>query len=255
MNILVTNDDGYDAPGLLWLARALVPLGDVTVVAPAECHSSKGHAVLTKGSIQVDRRELEEFGPIDVVHSSPADTVRLALKVLLKQSPDVVVAGINPGANMGVDVYYSGTIAAAREACILGIPSIAVSRYVQPHVPLDWPSVSALTSMIIERLLREVRTPQTFWNVNLPSIGAHEQPRELIVVPHSTEPHSIGFAETGSSGNALRAWEYRGDYGSRPASQDADVRRVFDGYATASLLQLDLSSSTRPPTTLLSFSD
>lgn len=98
MRFLITNDDGFDAPGLQALWEALVPLGAVEVVAPAVCHSSKGHAVDTKNSIRVEQRDVEPFGRIRVVQASPADCIRVGLRhVMLENPPDVVVAGINPG--------------------------------------------------------------------------------------------------------------------------------------------------------------
>ena len=121
MRFLITNDDGFDAPGLAALYTALKELGDVDVVAPAVCHSAKGHAVNTRDGIQVERRSVEPFGEMYIAHSSPADCVRLGLRGLGLKSPDFVVAGINPGANLGVDLYYSGTVAAAREAAIMGV--------------------------------------------------------------------------------------------------------------------------------------
>lgn len=104
MRFLITNDDGFDAPGLEALWQALLPLGTVEVVAPAVCHSSRGHAVDTKNPIRVERREVEPFGGIRIVHSSPADCIRVGLRhVMADNPPDCVVAGINPGANLGVD--------------------------------------------------------------------------------------------------------------------------------------------------------
>jgi 5'/3'-nucleotidase SurE len=128
MRFLITNDDGYDAPGLMALYRALKPLGEVTVVAPLTCHSSKGHAVDTKNALRVERRHVDPYGPIHIAHASPADCIRVGLKHVMQEKPDFVIAGINPGANLGVDMFYSGTAAAAREAALLGVPAIALSR-------------------------------------------------------------------------------------------------------------------------------
>ena len=107
MRILITNDDGYDAPGLVALYKAMNELGDVFVAPPAVCHSSKGHAVCTKTAIEVEQLDVPEIGTVHAIHSSPADCVRIAVQQLMPEPPDLVVAGINPGANLGVDVYYS----------------------------------------------------------------------------------------------------------------------------------------------------
>ena len=154
MRFLITNDDGYDAPGLLALREALSPLGEITVVAPAEQHSSKGHAVAAHQSIRVVKRHIDGLGASFVVHSTPADCVRVALRGLLDTPPDFVLAGINPGANLGVDANYSGTVSAAREAAILGVPGIAISQYMLSHVPLDWAATTQLASTIVAEIIK-----------------------------------------------------------------------------------------------------
>jgi 5'-nucleotidase len=130
LKIVVTNDDGYDQPGLAALVEAVKALGEVTVVAPATPQSNVGHRVTMREPIRVEQPDRHTY----VVHATPADCTRLAVKQLV---PDVdwVVAGINPGANLGSDVYQSGTVAASREAAILGIRAAAVSQYIAPDSP------------------------------------------------------------------------------------------------------------------------
>ena len=109
MKILITNDDGYNAPGLVALYNAVKSFGEVTIVAPSVCHSSRGHAVEVKEHITVEKKQVDGLGEVHVVDSSPADCTRVGLFALCDDI-DLVVAGVNPGANLGVDVYYLSLI-------------------------------------------------------------------------------------------------------------------------------------------------
>lgn len=247
MKILITNDDGYDAPGLKALYDAVSPLGDVTVVAPSVCHSSRGHAVEVKRNICVWPVDVEGIGKVHVVDSSPADCTRIAMGVISDSPPDIVIAGINPGANLGVDVYYSGTIAAAREAAMAGLPAIAVSRYMKPGVPMLWDEISQFTNAAIARVMTEPTEPGEFWNVNLPAVSG--QPiAGLTFVAHSTEQQGLGFKAVERS-DEKSEYQFVGNYQGRPAAQSADVRFIFDGYATATKLGLGTSVGGSEPVT------
>jgi 5'-nucleotidase len=242
MRILITNDDGYNAPGLTALYHALKPLGTITVVAPAVCHSSKSHAVSTDAPIRVDDNSLEDIGPVHVVHACPADCVRIGTTVIMDATPDLVVAGINPGANMGVDVYYSGTVAAAREAAILGHPAIAVSQYVKKGIPLNWKPVTLLAQRAIQRICQEPQRPGQFWNLNLPVVAPDQAPKSFAFLPHSIEPQMIRYRSSTNGQTGHREVTFTGEYTQRPAQQEADVKYIFDGHVTATPLCLDLTS-------------
>ncbi|MCH2203763.1 MAG: 5'/3'-nucleotidase SurE [Fuerstiella sp.] len=240
MRFLITNDDGFDAPGLAALYASLSALGEVDVVAPAVCHSAKGHAVNTRDGIRVDHRILEPFGRIHVAHGSPADCVRLGLCGLDLDGPDFVVAGINPGANLGVDLYYSGTVAAAREAAILGVPALAVSRYTRPEVGIHWENLSGHVSRIVAALISgEYRLPGgQFWNVNFPAVPDDDhQSAELIVAPMGLLSHDIEFKTTESSANST-ILQYSSDFRRRGKSGFCDVSHVLGGQITATPVDL-----------------
>ncbi len=133
MRLLLTNDDGWDAPGLAALKTLAAQLGEVYVLAPRDPHSYAGHRVTTE-----DPLELVETGPQQFsLSGTPADCVRVAL-VELFPAIDWVLSGINRGGNLGADIFTSGTVAAAREAALLGKRAIAISQYVQKGMPLDW---------------------------------------------------------------------------------------------------------------------
>src|SRR4051794_12113483 len=123
MRILISNDDGIHAPGLQHLYRELKKLGKVWVVAPIDEKSTTGHSLTLHKPLRIVPVSKDFYG----VSGSPADCVYLGIRQIIKAMPDIVVSGPNRGANLGQDVYYSGTVSAAREACIMGIPSLAVS--------------------------------------------------------------------------------------------------------------------------------
>src|SRR4051794_39200142 len=129
MRILISNDDGVHAEGLRILYDAFKRLGDVTVVAPLEEKSTTGHSLTIHKPLRMIPMKKDFYG----VSGSPADCVYLGIRQVLKGMPDIVISGINRGANLGQDVYYSGTVSAAREACILGLRSMAISLDVDFH--------------------------------------------------------------------------------------------------------------------------
>ncbi len=234
MQFLITNDDGYNAPGLAALYQALSSMGDVVVVAPATCHSSKGHAVDTKNAIRVEHRHVEPFGKMYIVHSTPADCVRVGIRHLLKSPPDFVVAGINPGANLGVDLFYSGTAAAAREAALLGVPAFAVSRLLQGELPVNWDTMARHTNRVIRRMTEpEYRLPVGhFWNINFPAMDEEEYPGKIILAPHGIEPHAVAFKVLEQTAD-FQILEYSAVYRDRGRTIQCDVHHVFERQIVA----------------------
>ena len=170
MHILLTNDDGIYAPGLRSLRKELMRLGDVTVVAPATEQSAVGHSVtlLTPLLIQEVFDEEKRFLGW-AVEGRPADCVKLALLELLPEPPDVVVSGLNAGANAGINVLYSGTVAAAIEGAFFRRVSIAVSLAYASSGPLDFAAAAPLARRVIEQILAMNPRPGSLFNVNLPA--------------------------------------------------------------------------------------
>ena len=242
MRFLITNDDGFDAPGLAALYTALSTIGEVDVVAPSECHSAKGHAVNTRDGILIEHRKMEPFGTVHVAHASPADCVRLGLRGLRLEPPDFVVAGINPGANLGVDLYYSGTAAAAREAAIMRVPSLAVSRYTEPDGPINWDALASHTGRVVGQLISdEYRLPGgQFWNVNFPAVTDDRHSEEISFAPMGLFSHSVDFEST-QTGDNTTILKYSSDFRSRATSGNCDVSHVLNGHITAT--PVDLSNT------------
>ena len=162
MRIIVTNDDGIDSPGLTALAKALSKVGEVWVVAPDRERTAAAHAVTLHKPLRV-----QQLGPrIYAVSGTPVDCVNLAVLKLLPAPPDLLVSGINRGVNLGDDVLYSGTVSAAMEGTILGIPSMAVSQEGQEHFYFD---AGARYAVRIARLIMKEGLPdETLVNLNIP---------------------------------------------------------------------------------------
>ena len=138
MLILLTNDDGISAPGLVALYRELLELGEVEVVAPATVQSATGHGITLSTPLLTTRMNVENAFTGIAVEGRPADCVKLAVSQIVKRAPDLVVSGMNSGANVGINVIYSGTVAAAIEAAFLGLPSMAVSLHLRSENPPDY---------------------------------------------------------------------------------------------------------------------
>ena len=161
--ILLTNDDGIGAVGLVALEQALSPLGDVTVVAPDSERSGSSQALTLHQPLRVKTLDDHHYA----VGGTPADTVILALYQLLPQKPHLVVSGINPGGNLGENLIYSGTVAAAQEAVLHGVPSFAIS--IAARNPQDFSGAAAIALELAGRILREGLPPGVALNVNVPN--------------------------------------------------------------------------------------
>lgn len=226
MRVLLTNDDGIEAAGLAALEAACGALGELAVVAPVGCRSYIGHQVTVGRPLRVEQKGSRRF----TVDGTPADCVRLAL-THLAPGADLVVSGINHGANLGVDLYTSGTAAAAREAAFLGVPAIACSHYKARGLEFDWEWASRQIERVLPELLRRGCPPQHFWSVNLPHTEGPPTEPELCFVPIDPSPHDVRFAAHGDS-----AYVFSGEFWARPRLPGHDVTECFAGKITASLV-------------------
>jgi len=234
MNILLSNDDGWRAEGLKALAEALAGLGTLTVVAPDRNRSGASNSLTLDAPLRV----VETEGRWHAINGTPTDCVHLAISGLLAEEQQLVVSGVNDGANLGDDVLYSGTVAAAMEGRFLGLPSIAVSL-VGKGSGRHFATGARVARELIERLGREPLPPATLFNVNVPDVP-YEALRGLAAtrlgVRHRAE-------------RVVRATDPRGRpmywIGAPGAGQDAgpgtDFHAVEHGYASITPLQIDLT--------------
>jgi 5'-nucleotidase len=160
--ILITNDDGINAPGIIALEHSLAPLGEVTVIAPEREMSATSQSISLHTPLRIHRIDDRHYG----VGGTPADSVILALYKILPQRPDLVVSGINPGGNMGENVVYSGTVGGANEAAVHGVPSFAIS--LASRKDLDFSNAAAFAAKLSAKILEEGLEPGTCLNVNVP---------------------------------------------------------------------------------------
>ncbi|PWG63975.1 5'/3'-nucleotidase SurE [Sediminicurvatus halobius] len=162
MRILVSNDDGFSAPGIGVLAEAMAHLGEVVIVAPERDRSGASNSLTLDAPIRV-RREGERGYRVE---GTPTDCVHLAITGLLDHDPDMVISGINSGANLGDDVLYSGTVAAAMEGRFLGLPAVAVS--LASFDPQHYETAARVATLLVERLREDPLPADTILNVNVP---------------------------------------------------------------------------------------
>ena len=168
MKILVTNDDGISAEGIVRLARMAKELGEVWVVAPKEQCSAMSQRITVHGDLTVRQEKfLEEGVPAYSVSGTPADCVKVALRYLLPEKPDVVFSGINCGYNIGFDIAYSGTVGAAIEAIMQGVPAIAFSNEANGNYEVAEAHMLAVTTDLLSRQI----AANEIWNVNFPGCG------------------------------------------------------------------------------------
>lgn len=170
--ILVCNDDGIDAPGIYTLVQQLKKIGHITVVAPDKQQSAVGHAITMNYPLRVEefKKNGKFFGY--AVQGTPADCVKLAVKALLKRPPDLIISGINHGSNTAISIIYSGTVSAATEGTILGIPSIAVS--LTTHGPADFHYAANVARKLALLVVRKGLPVGTLLNVNIPPLKSNE---------------------------------------------------------------------------------
>lgn len=237
MRILCTNDDGYMALGLRVLAGAARTLGEVAIVAPDREQSATSHAL----TIHRPLRSRKSREGAHVVDGTPTDCVIMAVNEILGWRPDFCLSGVNHGANMGEDVLYSGTVAAAMEATVIGIPSVALSWTGDEFDTLDgWQPL--LEGFLRQVLARESFPPHTLLNVNLPSVPPAEvrgiqvtslgQRRYSDSITRALDPKGREYFWIGGG---ISAWA---------GAVDADFRAVRDGFISVTPLHLDLTNYT-----------
>lgn len=239
MRILLSNDDGYFAPGLEALAAALAGLGEIVVVAPEQnCSGASNSLTLSRPLLL--RKASSGF---HFVNGTPTDCVHLAVTGMLDQLPDIIVSGINHGANMGDDTIYSGTVAAATEGYLLGIPSIAIS--LTSFEGNNFPTAGRIARELVERFIRNPIKEPVLLNVNVPDIPyADLKGMEITRLGrrHKAEP----VVKMISPRNETVYW-----IGAAGAAADSgpgtDFNAVERGFASVTPLQIDLTHVAQLP--------
>jgi 5'-nucleotidase len=240
MRILLTNDDGIYAPGLRALRRELKALGDVTVVAPASEQSAAGHSITLLVPLMVQEVRDEDGQFLGwAVEGKPADCVKLALQELLPEPPDLIVSGLNAGSNAGINVLYSGTVAAAVEGAFYRHTSIACSLEYTKPAPLDFARGASLARRVVEQILAHQPEPGTLFNVNIPS-PERGLVKGVRVAPQNFMPWTEQFIRRTDPRGRVYFWNAPGTPEMKP-DPDSDEFAMSEGYITVTPLQFDLT--------------
>ena len=233
MKILLSNDDGYHAAGLAALARSLRDLAELVIVAPDRNQSGSSHSLTLDNPLRVGRTE----AGIYFVNGTPTDCVHLAITGLLKDEPDMVISGVNHGANLGDDVLYSGTVAAAIEGRFLGLPAMAVSLVSDGSDNLD--TAARAAAALLQRLQQQPLPADTILNVNVP-----DRPWDELAGFQATR---LGFRHRSEAAVPQLDPKGRTVYWVGPAGggQDAgpgtDFHAIEQGFVSVTPLQVDLT--------------
>ena len=233
MRILLSNDDGYFAPGIDWLARTLSEVADITVVAPERDRSGASNSLTLDRPLSLKRTANGFYH----VNGTPTDCVHLAVTGMLDSIPDMVISGINHGANMGDDTVYSGTVAAATEGFLLGVPSLAVSLAAKPGEHLD--TAVQVTLDIVRRMMDRPFTEPTLLNINVPDRPFHEL-RGTVATRLGRRHHAEPVVKSVNPRGDVVYW-----VGAAGPAQDAgegtDFHAVREGFVSVTPLSIDLT--------------
>ena len=233
MRILVSNDDGYFAPGLTALAEAMKALGEVTVVAPEQNQSGSSHSLTLHRPLSVQR----SAGGFHYVNGTPTDCVHIAMTGLFDDRPDVIVSGINNGLNMGDDTIYSGTVAAAMEGFLFGVPSFAFSLVDRDWTHLD--GAARVAQAIVARVMASRPTEPFLLNVNIPSLERVEE--APVVVTRLGKRHPSEPVHTMESPRGGTIYWIGAAGAARDAGPGTDFHAVASGQVSITPLQVDLT--------------
>ncbi|MDF7805865.1 5'/3'-nucleotidase SurE [Pontiellaceae bacterium B12219] len=239
MNILLSNDDGIHAPGIKILHKALTGMGHLHVVAPDTERSATGHAITIFDPIRTMPIEKDGTYFGIAVDGTPADCIKLAVSFLQKETPpDLVVSGINLGSNTGISVLYSGTISAASEATILGVPAIAFSlcTYSDPH----WETAEYVVAEVVKKVMKNPLPDGTLLNVNIPNIPLSEL-KGMKAARMGRSRFIEKFSEHRDPRGNLYYW-LDGELDLLDDAADTDVRIVESGYVALTPIHIDLTA-------------
>jgi 5'-nucleotidase len=240
MVILLTNDDGIMAPGIAAMYHELIGLGDVKVVAPQNVQSAAGHGITLNAPLLTAQVMVENGFSGVAVDGRPADCVKLAISQLLQRPPDLVVSGINSGANVGINVIYSGTVAAAIEAAFLGLPAIAVSLHLRSDVPTDYARAAKMAMQTIRLVIAAGLQTGDVININIPALQPDEPPAGVKVVRQCTRPYIDTYEKRSDPRGREYFWN-SSVFTLGETQDDTDVAALREKYVCVTPLQFDMT--------------
>jgi len=239
MHILVSNDDGIESIGLIALVKELKKLGEVTVVAPNSQRSAASHSLTIHGGIKVEKREVEGC-PAWAIWGTPVDCVHLAIKYILKDhKPDLVVSGINQGFNVSSDIIYSGTVGAAREGFLYGVPAIAMS--LNSFTSQDFSYAAEVAREVAEKFVSHPDNKEYMLNVNVPAIPKEEVKGIRVCDMSAFRDYDEGYTLIEKDGEYFFESDQLNVHTTlKEDSYQCDAVLIEEGYITISPLDIDL---------------
>lgn len=239
--ILVCNDDGVTAPGIQALTEVASQYGDVVVVAPDKPQSGMGHAITINSTLRIHRHTQEEGKEIYSTSGTPVDCVKLAVNEILGRQPDLIVSGINHGSNASVNVIYSGTMSAAIEGCMEGIPSIGFSL-MDHSIDADFTASAHYADIIIKEVLNNGLPQGVCLNVNIPKLHL-EEIAGIKVCRQAIANWEEEFEERKDPFGGKYYW-MTGKFVNYDKGTDTDVEALKNGYVSVVPTQFDLTAHT-----------
>ncbi|MBA3008919.1 MAG: 5'/3'-nucleotidase SurE [Proteobacteria bacterium] len=237
MKILLTNDDGYAAPGILALYKILKPHHQVILIAPDGEKSAVGHGITLNEPMRITQINPTHEDKVYAVTGTPADCIKLGLFELCTPPPDLIISGINPGSNTGVNINYSGTLAAAREGALNGILSMAVSIF-RGENPIDFQGMSHFIARLTDKIHGYGLPAGTFLNINGPNIQM-DKVRGVKITRQASNNLSKNFDRRTDPKN--RPYYWYGNMDTLDHEPDTDVKAVSQNYISITPLQCDLT--------------
>ena len=237
-SILISNDDGIFAPGIYALWQAMSEIGETIVVAPNTEKSAVGHAITISDPIRIEEVKRSNGFKGFSVNGTPADSVKIAVKSIMKNKPDIIISGINAGANVGQSLLYSGTISAASEGTLLGIPSIAIS--LDALRDMDFSTSKVVAKKIVNKVLEYGLPNETLLNVNIPKDAGGEIKGYQI-----TYQGAIYFKDDFEKREDPRGRIYywmTGDVKDTDKELESDGVAIKEGYVSITPLQLQMTN-------------
>lgn len=241
MRILLTNDDGILAPGLAAMYHALTDLGAVTVAAPDSAQSATAHGITVREAMNVRRIHVDNTFHGWSVGGRPADCVKLAVHELVEDKPDLVVSGINDGANVSINVLYSGTVAAAAEGALLGIPAVAVS--LERGEETDFNRAAAIARRVLDVLLATGIAAGTLVNVNIPALKPG-RPRGVRVAEQALQMMEDRYSRR-EGPEGVRQYTLDGWMAKPVGDEETDLHALHEGFVAVTPLHIDLTDRAR----------
>jgi 5'-nucleotidase len=239
MRILLTNDDGIDASGIVALHDALHGLGEIVPIAPKDVQSATSHGITYHEPLIVEEVAVNERMTGHAVDGRPADCVKLALRAIWcerygeRARPDLTISGMNVGANVGINIIYSGTVAAAVESAFLGVPAIAVSLYIGDPKRTCFPRAAAIARAAIDRVLEHELDAHSVVNINIPITEREDAPMpELRVVEMNAAAGTDAYERRVNPYGRVYYWPSGSGMQFAHTAPESDVEAINEGYIT-----------------------